>query len=174
MPDPISHRRQARLLSLTIQNGLARMSAQLPERPATCKRPPAPVVPNIPLMINTTTSHSKKHTIMNTTKESSADDRIETDRGIIRQSLGEIVAEVGVALRHAGLISPVYLCIPLSGDALVTLATPVDPSDDDWSLATEIVKQIISKKLDGIGLRSHDLQCAIASATMGAAEITRD
>jgi hypothetical protein len=111
---------------------------------------------------------------MDTAKKSSTDDRIEEDRGIISQSLVEIAAEVGGALRDAGLSYPVYLCCPLSGNALVTLATPVDPSDNDWSLATEIVKQIISKRLDGIGLRSHDQECAIASATMGAAEITRD
>ena len=111
---------------------------------------------------------------MGTINESSKDDRIEADRTIIAQSLNDIVAEVGVAMRDATLNYPVFLCIPQSGDALVTLATPLDPSDDDWLRGAKIVRQVISARLGGIGLRNRDLQCAIASATMGAVKIIRD
>ncbi len=62
-------------------------------------------------------------------EESSTDDRIEADRKIIAQSRNEIVAELGIAMRDSALSYPVYLCMPQSGDAL---ATPLDPSDEDW------------------------------------------
>ena len=34
------------------------------------------------------------------------------------------------------------------------MVTPDDPSDDDWSHATAIVRQIVAKRLGGIRLRS--------------------
>jgi hypothetical protein len=111
---------------------------------------------------------------MDTTNEPSTDDRIEAQREIVAQSLNDIVAEVGVAMRGAGSSYLVYLCIPGSGNAIITVVTALDPSNDDWSIATGIVKQIVSKKLDGIGLRSHDLQCATASVPMGAVEVICD
>jgi hypothetical protein len=125
-------------------------------------------------MINTKTYHSRENTIMDTTNASSTDDRIGAQREIIAQSLSDIVAEVGAAMREVGLSYPVYLCIPGSGNAIIAVVTALDPSNDDWSIATGIVKQIVSKKLDGIVLQSNDLQCAIASAPMGAAEIICD
>jgi hypothetical protein len=63
---------------------------------------------------------------------------------VIRQSLDEIANEVGAALRDARLDFPVGLTIPSSGYALITMATPVDPSDDDLSQATAIVRHIVS------------------------------
>ena len=48
----------------------------------------------------------------------------------------------------------------------------LDPSDDDWSHATDIVRHITSKKLGKIGLRSWPLPCAMVDTTMSVAEIT--
>jgi hypothetical protein len=112
---------------------------------------------------------------MNTTDdqlEPTDDGELEAQRSIIRESLDEFAEELGVAMRGANLHYPIGLTVPHSGEALVTMVTPVDPSDDDWSQATTIVRQIVSKKLGGIRLRSRPLTCAMANAPMIAADIT--
>ena len=85
-----------------------------------------------------------KANIVNTTDdklESADDDKLETQKSIIQQSLDEIASELGLAMRDANLDYPVGLTVPISGEALITMVTPVDPSDDDWSHATAIVRQ---------------------------------
>ena len=97
------------------------------------------------------------------------DDSIEAKRKIIRQSLNEIAVHVTSRLREADLSYPVYLVVPGSGDAVVSMMTPLDPCDEDWCRIGDIVREIISEYLDGMGLRSVELPCTMANA---AAEIT--
>jgi hypothetical protein len=114
---------------------------------------------------------------MNTTndqREPTDDDELETQRSIIRESLDEFAEELSVAMRAANLHYPIGLTVPHSGEAFVTMVTPVNPSDDDWSQATAIVRQIVPRRLDGKRLRSRPLTCAMANAPMNAAEITRN
>jgi hypothetical protein len=104
--------------------------------------------------------------------EASADDKLDAQREIIRQSLNEIANDIGMAMRDVGLRFPVFLTVRDNGDALATIATPLDPSDDDWSRASEIVCQIIERKIGGGRLRSRALPCAVANAVpMSAAEV---
>ena len=110
---------------------------------------------------------------MDTTDETWADD-IDARREIIRQSLDKIANDVGMALRDAGLRFPVYLTVPNSGDALATFATPLDPSDNEWLQASTIVSRIVSKTLGDIPLRNRPQECAMARATMSAADVTAD
>jgi hypothetical protein len=101
------------------------------------------------------------------------DDDIETQRDTIRESLNEIANDIGMAMRDVGLRFPVFLTVRDNGDSLATIATPVDPSDDDWSRATQIVCEIMGKKIGGGRLRSRELLCAVANAApMSAAEVT--
>ena len=58
------------------------------------------------------------------------DDRLDAQRDIIRQSLDAIINDIGMAMRDVGLTFPVYITVRNSGDALVTIATPLDPSDE--------------------------------------------
>ena len=95
-------------------------------------------------------------------------------RQIIRNSLNEIAAEVGTALRDAHLDFPVFLTVSNSGDSLATFATPLDPSDSDWSHASAIVCRIIGQRLGDVRLRGRALHCAVANATMGAADVVTD
>jgi hypothetical protein len=114
-------------------------------------------------------------TIMHTIdkqQEPSDDDDLETLRSVIRQSLAEITNEVGIAMRDAKLSFPIGITTPSSGLAIVTVVTPIDPSEDDWSHATTIIREIVAKKLGGIRLSSHSLPCAMVNATMSGAEIT--
>ena len=106
--------------------------------------------------------------------EPTDDDELEARKSIIRESLGEFAEELSVAMRAANLHYPIGLTVPHSGEAFVTMVTPVDPSDDDWSQATAIVRQIVPRRLDGKRLRSRPLTCAMANAPMNAAEITRN
>jgi hypothetical protein len=50
-------------------------------------------------------------------------------------------------MRDVGLNSPIYFAMPDSGDALVTIATTRDPSDEDWRRAAAIVCQVIERKV---------------------------
>src|ERR1022692_407579 len=75
----------------------------------------------------------------NTLLESSASSQIESKREIIRECLDEIIVDVERRLRAARLSSTIFLTVPCSGDAVVTMATPLDPSDDLWSHIVEIV-----------------------------------
>jgi hypothetical protein len=117
----------------------------------------------------------KKKIIMDATRESSLGDRIEGKREIVRQALDDIALEVGNRLREARLDVPVFLTIPRSGYAIVTMATPLDPLEDVWASVTAIVRQVVSDRLDGIILQSHETPCAMAGATlMSAADLTGD
>jgi hypothetical protein len=100
------------------------------------------------------------------------DHDLEEQRSIIRQSLDEIAADVGTALLKANLTFPIGLTIPSSWRALLTIVTQNDPSDEDWAQASEIVRCIVSKKLDGIELRSRLLPCTMVNTPISAAEIS--
>src|SRR4029077_15796140 len=95
----------------------------------------------------------------------------DAQRELIRQSLDEIAAEVAPALRDAHLDFPVYLTVPNSGDSLATMACPLDPSDEDWSHASAIVCRIIGQRLGDARLCGQSMICAVANATMGAADV---
>jgi hypothetical protein len=94
----------------------------------------------------------------------------DTQREVIRLTLDEIATEVGTALRKAHLDFPVYLTVPNYGPSIATIATPLDPSDGDWSHASAIVCGIIEQRLGGARLRGRALHCAVANTTPGDAE----
>jgi hypothetical protein len=103
--------------------------------------------------------------------ESSTDNLIAM-RDAIRQSLKEITAELNSALVKAELACPIYLCVPASGDALATLACPLDPNDAEWDRITDIVREIVAKKIGITRLRTRPLACAMAGGTMAGADMT--
>jgi hypothetical protein len=98
------------------------------------------------------------------------DDRDSVREGI-RRSLNEIAGQLNSALIAAGIACPVYICVPISGDALVTFATPLDPSDNEWNRVSQIACQIVSEKTGITRLRSRGLVCTMAGTAMGAAEL---
>ena len=100
------------------------------------------------------------------------DAALEEQRSIIRQSLDQIAADVGTALFEANLTFPIGLTTPSSGRAFLTVVTQNDPSDEEWAKASEIVRRIVSKKLDGIELSSRSLPCTMVNAPISAAEIS--
>jgi len=104
----------------------------------------------------------------------SADDTCEARRAVIRSALDSIGAEIGAALREAHLDYEVYLTIPTSRNSIATIATPLDPSDEDWTYATAIICRIIEQRLGDVKLRGRHLACVMARSRMGAAELTVD
>ena len=106
---------------------------------------------------------------MDTTPQTDLDALRET----IRRSLNEIANDIGMAMRDVGLHFPVFMTVRDNGDSLATIATPLDPSNDDWERATAIVRQIIGQKIGNRKIRSRELFCAVANAApMSAAEVT--
>src|SRR5438067_5947790 len=102
------------------------------------------------------------------------DDRLESQRDIIRESLDAIANDVGMMLRDVGLSFPVFLTVPTSGNSLATIATPIDPSDEDWKRASAIACQIIEARCGTGKLRGRGLRCAVANAQMSAADVTAE
>jgi len=97
----------------------------------------------------------------------------DVQRNIIRQSLDAIIDEIGMAMRDVGLTFPVYITVRNSGDALVTIATSLDPSDEQWQHATEIVCRTLEERIGCGRLQGRELACAIANAgTINAADVT--
>jgi hypothetical protein len=62
------------------------------------------------------------------------------------------------------------MCIP-TGNALLTFACPLDPDDNEWARITEIALEIVGKRIGKTQLQTRELACAMAGATMGAAEL---
>ena len=103
------------------------------------------------------------------------DDKLDAQRDIIRQSINEIANDIGMAMRDVGLTFPVYITVRNSGDALVTIATPLDPSDPDWQQASAIVCRTLEERVGCDRLRGRELACAIANAgSINAADVTAD
>jgi len=103
-----------------------------------------------------------------------ASNGIESNRKIIGACLSEVIVEVGNRLREAGLSCPIFLTVPNSGDAIVMMATPLDPCDEDWSHIGDIVRRTVSERLNGLKLRNREMICGAANAPIGAAEIAAD
>src|ERR1700733_4908741 len=91
----------------------------------------------------------------------STDNALHAQRDVIRHSLDAIANEIGMALRDVGLTFPVFITVRNSGDALVTIATPLDPSDADWQHASEIVCRTLEERVGCVRLRGRELACAI-------------
>ena len=107
--------------------------------------------------------------------QTASNDKLDAQRDIIRQSLDAIVNDIGMAMRDVGLTFPLYITVRNSGDALVTIATSLDPSDEEWEHAREIVCRIIQEKVGCGQLRGQVLPCAIANAgVVNAADVTAD
>ncbi len=88
---------------------------------------------------------------------------LDAQRANLSHLLPSIVNDIGMALRDAGLHFPVYITLPTSGNALATLATPLDPCDDDWQDASHIAGAIIQKRRGCGALCGRTIACADAN-----------
>jgi hypothetical protein len=113
-------------------------------------------------------------TLMDTINEyQEINDRLDAHRDIIRQSLDAISNDIGTAMRDVGLTFPLYITVRNSGDSLVTIATPLDPSDEQWQHAREIVCRTLEERIGRGRLQGRELACAIANAgAINAADVT--
>ena len=108
-------------------------------------------------------------------RQDESDDSLDAQRDIIRQSLDAIVNDIGMAMRDVGLTFPLYITVRNSGDALVTIATPLDPSDSDWQQASAIVCRTVEERTGSERLRGRELACDIANAgVINAVDVTVD
>jgi hypothetical protein len=106
-------------------------------------------------------------------RESPTDDKVEAKRKIIRRSLDEITAEVEQAMRDANLHSSVNIVVP-SRHSLVTIGGTRDLPTDVWSRVSEIVCEVIGRKLGREGLRGRPLARATATAKLIATDVAPD
>jgi hypothetical protein len=107
--------------------------------------------------------------------ELSTDAILDARRDNIRQSLDAIVNDIGMAMRDVGLTFPVYITVRNSGDTLVTIATSLDPSDEQWQHAREIVCRTLEERIGCGRLQARELACAIANAgAINASDVIAD
>jgi hypothetical protein len=99
------------------------------------------------------------------------DDWLDERREQLKLSLDQIAAEITVVLKDEGFGFPIFLTVPSSGEATMTIATPLDPSDEDWARATEIVCRLVGARIGSQGLRSRPVPCAASGMPMGAADL---
>jgi hypothetical protein len=105
--------------------------------------------------------------------DSTFEDTLDAQRDIIRQSLDAIVNDIGMAMRDVGLNFPLYITVRNSGDALMTIASPLDPSDQQWQQASAIVCRTLEERVGCGRLSGRELACAIANAgVINAADVT--
>jgi acetone carboxylase gamma subunit len=108
-------------------------------------------------------------------QQAASDKRLNAHREIIRASLDAIISEIGMAMRDVGLTFPVYITVRNSGDALVTIATSLDPLDEQWQHAREIVCRTLEERIGCGRLQGRELACAIANAgAINAADVTAE
>lgn len=94
-----------------------------------------------------------------------------TFRAMMKERLNTIAAAVQVALREADLTPPIFFSVPSGGPAMITYATPLDPSEEDWKQISAIVCRIVGEQVGVEGLQGRPLPCAVAAGTMGAADL---
>ncbi len=105
------------------------------------------------------------------------DESVESNHGLdelrilLKEQLPTIALEIEVALNDAGLNYPVFLSIPSGGQAVVTVATALDPTDNDWDRIGAITRQNIIRRLGIKGLSSTELTCAAANNTMAVIDL---
>jgi hypothetical protein len=104
----------------------------------------------------------------------SFDHELEIERSIVRQSLAGILSEIEQTTRDAGLGYPIGLTVPSSGDAVMTILTTDDPSDQDWSRVTKIACEVLSRKLGDVPLRCRPLPCAITGTKADAGDLVQE
>jgi hypothetical protein len=95
------------------------------------------------------------------------------DREMIRQSLDAISSDIGMAMRDAGLGgTPTYIVVPNSGSAVVTVMTPLDPTDEDWARIMEIACRVIQEKIGSGRLKTREMAWAMANEPSGVPGVT--
>jgi hypothetical protein len=92
----------------------------------------------------------------------------------LASSLDEIGAEVSAALNAAKIHIPVFFTVPSGGNAYLTLATSLDPSDEEWERTCQIICPIIAAKIGVAHVLSRDLPCVAAGAPIAAADLLSD
>lgn len=99
---------------------------------------------------------------------------LDAQRTMLRGTLPEIVSDIGMALHDVGLHFPIFITLPTSGNAIATIATPLDPSDDDWQGALDIACEMIRNRIGCGPLRTRSMACAVADGTISATELSTD
>lgn len=90
-------------------------------------------------------------------------------RAHLTAMLDRISADVTEQLEDVGLSMPIFLVVPSTGSAVVTVGTPGHPSDDDWEAAGKIVIDVVASHLGGnMKLIGNELSCAAAGSAKAA------
>ena len=106
-------------------------------------------------------------------RRSTADDKIEAQRKIIRRSLDEITVAVESAMRDANLHSAINMVVP-SRHSLVTIAGPSNLPPEEWLRMSAIVCQVLEQKLGTKELRGRPLSRATVNVMMDDFDVSHE
>ena len=102
-------------------------------------------------------------------------DDLDAQRAILTKSINDVAGEIGIALKDTGLHFPVHISVRTSGDSLATIATPLDPSDNDWKHAMAIDCEVTGRRVGAKKLHGRELIYAGANAArISASELVHD
>lgn len=102
----------------------------------------------------------------------SANEEPDGQRIIMRLAFDEIAAELGVQIQAENLNYKVFLTVPNSGGSIAAIATLADTTEEQWSRVSDMLCELIAKRLGGMRLQGRNLRCAMAHARINATEIT--
>jgi hypothetical protein len=111
-----------------------------------------------------------RDTPFNSLASGTTPDHLDTFRETMQRSLDAITNDIGTGLQF-----PIYITVPTNGNALAMIATPLDPSDQDWEHVRAIINGIIGRGIGCGKLRAQELTCAAANmAPMNAADVAAE
>jgi hypothetical protein len=94
------------------------------------------------------------------------------DRETIRQSLDAVSSDIGMAMRDAGLGAiPVFILVPNSGNAVATVMTPLDPTEEVWARIMEIACRVIQEKIGSGRLHTREMAWTMANELDGVPDV---
>jgi hypothetical protein len=88
----------------------------------------------------------------------------------IASLLDQIDTEVSLALSSANICIPVFFTVPNAGP-MMTIATPTDPSLEEWNKVREIVVPIVERVTGANDVTCQDAACVSASARLAAGDL---
>jgi hypothetical protein len=98
------------------------------------------------------------------------DDRLITQRALVRSKLDQITEQVKAARDQQGISVPVFFIVPSSGDAIIAFGTVADPPDDEWGRVNEIVSGIMAEAIGLDRLATREVACAATDQQISPAD----
>jgi hypothetical protein len=97
---------------------------------------------------------------METEFDDQTDDDMVRHRARARNLLSKITRQIRKALDDAGISLDVFVTIPSSGEAIATIGTAANPTDEVWDRTSKIISSIVGESVGLTRTRCREVACA--------------